>query len=160
MESVLLALAGWLDDAGLRAWASATPWVYPVANVLHVLGLALLVGGIGVVDLRMAGLWRRLSPAELSRALTPIAIAGLALLLASGFVLFAADGRALAGSPVFRWKLLLVAMALANAAAFRLVWHRRLAETSAISVPARASAVLSLSLWFLVAILGRMIAYT
>ena len=74
MESVLLALAGWLETVGLRQWANATPWVYPLANVLHVVGVVLLIGGIGVVDLRVAGLWRRLPLVALSRALTPIAV--------------------------------------------------------------------------------------
>ena len=79
MESVLLALAGWLETVGLRQWANATPWVYPLANVLHVVGVVLLIGGIGVVDLRVAGLWRRLPLVALSRALTPIAVAGLVI---------------------------------------------------------------------------------
>src|SRR3546814_12453572 len=79
----------------------------------------MLVGGIGVVDLRVIGLGRRLPMAELSRALTPVAVAGLVLMAASGSILFAADGAALARSAIFERKLILIAAALANAAAFR-----------------------------------------
>ncbi len=161
MESALLAFAGWLDAAGARQWASATPWVYPAANVLHVIGVVLLVGGIGVVDLRVIGLWRRLPAVALSRALTPIAVAGLALQAASGLILFAADGAALAGSGVFRLKLLLIVAALANAAAFRAAWRRRPDKSGFIARPvARLSALLSIALWLAVATAGRLIAYT
>lgn len=160
MEGALLALAGWLQVVGIEDWARGTPWVYPWANVLHVIGVAMLVGGIGVVDLRVAGLWHRLPLAALSRALTPVAAAGLALQVASGLVLFAADGVALSASGTFHAKLALLALALANAAAFRLWWRRRAANDSfAPPALARVSAVVSLSLWLSIATLGRLIAY-
>ena len=159
MEPALLALAGWLEGLGLRQWAGTTPWAYPIANVLHLLGLVMLVGGIGVVDLRVAGLWRGLPLEALSRALTPVAVAGLAIQLASGLVLFSADGEALAGSTTFHLKLLLILVALANAAAFRWRW-RRSEDRATPSFLARTSAALSLALWLAVGTLGRLIAYT
>lgn len=157
---MLLALAGWFDEIGLRDWASATPWAYPAANVAHVLGLAMLLGTIAILDLRVAGLWRKLPLSELSRALTPVAASGLVVLAVSGIILFAADGTALAASSTFRIKLLLVLLALANAAIFRLLWQRQ-AERRGGSAPriARVSAAGSLALWLGVATLGRLIAY-
>ena len=160
MEAALLGIAGWLDAAGVRAWASESAWVYPVANVFHLLGLVMLVGGIGVVDLCVAGLWRSLPLGALSRALTPVAIVGLALQAASGTVLFAADGAALARSSTFQLKLVLVALALANAAAFRLLWRRGLDVWETPPVAARAMAAGSLLLWLWIATLGRLIAYS
>ncbi|MDP3383095.1 MAG: hypothetical protein Q8S47_07195, partial [Phenylobacterium sp.] len=65
------ALAALLEASALGQWARGSAVAYPVANVAHLLGLVLLVGGIGVVDLRLAGLWRGLPIAALSRALTP-----------------------------------------------------------------------------------------
>jgi hypothetical protein len=160
VEPALLALAGALDSIGLSRWASATQWVYPAANVLHVLGTVMLVGGIGVLDLRVAGLWRRLPLDALSRALTPIAILGLVVQVASGTILFAADGEALAGSAIFRLKLVLILFALANVALFRCIGSRPAAEGSPTPTPlARASALISLALWVVVATLGRLIAY-
>jgi len=160
VEAVLLALASWFEAIGLRSWASATPWVYPAANVLHVLGLAMLLGTIGILDLRVAGLWRRLPLADLSRALTPVAVLGLLVLASSGIVLFAADGTALAASSTFRIKLLLVALALVNAAVFRLLWQRKAEQHGGAPSPlARLSAACSLGLWISIATLGRLIAY-
>jgi hypothetical protein len=156
MEAGLLALAGWLEMLGLAPWVRSAPWAYPLANTLHLLGLVMLVGGIGLVDLRVIGLWRGLPLAALSAALTPVAIVGLALQAASGLVLFAADGKALSGSPVFHIKLVLIALALTNALVFRLRWR---ALPSELSAAARLSAAASLLLWLSVGTAGRLIAY-
>ena len=62
----------------------------------------MLVGGIGILDLRLAGAFRAIPVAPLSRALTPIALAGLVLMVPSGATMFAADAATLAGSATFR----------------------------------------------------------
>lgn len=159
METALLALNGWLDTLGLVDWARGSAAVYPWANVLHVIGVVLLVGGIGIVDLRIAGWWRALPLEPLSRALTPVAVAGLAMQAASGLVLFAADGEALAASDTFHLKLGLLFVALLNAAAFRFGSQWSVNGGSEPGALARASALLSLLLWLAVATAGRLIAY-
>lgn len=160
MESLLLALNGWLEAVGVGDWARGSATVYPIANVVHVLGVVMLVGAIGVVDLRIAGAWRQLPLLPLSRALTPVAAAGLALQVASGLVLFAADGEALSGSTTFQVKLVLIALALSNALVFRFRWRRvRPGELYVPSPVERASALASLLLWLAIAVLGRLIAY-
>lgn len=140
-------------------WASGA--AYPYANVLHLLGLVMLVGGIALVDLRLTGAFRALPVEALSRYLTPVALAGLALQAASGAVLFAADARALARSETFWWKLILIGVALANAAAFRLIWGKRIARwDDAPPLTGRAMALASVLLWLAVGWHGRMIAYS
>nr|ADO19122.1 hypothetical protein Nfla_5001 [Nostoc flagelliforme str. Sunitezuoqi] len=151
---MLGAAADWLAAAGVKAWAAGD--AYPWLNTLHLLGLVMLVGAIGVVDLRVAGAWRALPAAALSRALTPVAIAGLAIAAATGVCLFAADGSTLAASDVFRLKLALLAAALANALLFRWLWGDAI---DAPPVGARMTAVGSLALWLAVGLCGRMIAY-
>jgi hypothetical protein len=161
VEAALFAFAQWLDAAGVGPWAKGSAWVYPLVNSLHLLGLVMLIGGIGVVDLRLAGFWRNLPAAALSRALTPVAIGGLVLLALSGSVLFAADGAALARSVTFHRKLVLIALALANAALFRLLWQRRVEAGGEVPPPiGRTSALASLLLWLCVGALGRLIAYS
>ncbi len=157
---MLLTAAAWLDTVGIGGWARGSALVYPVANSLHLLGLVMLIGGIGVVDLRVAGLWRTLPIAPLSRALTPVAVVGLVVMVASGIVLFAADGRALAASDIFFRKLVLIALALANAVAFRWIWGDRIGGWSGpVPRAARLMAVASLALWLAAGTLGRWIAY-
>lgn len=150
-----------IRNSAFGAWASGAALVYPIANSVHLLGLVMLVGGIGVVDLRLAGAFPLLSPAPLSRALTPIAVAGLLLMAPSGFILFAADAPALAASGTFRTKLLLIALALANALAFRWLWRDRIAGWA--SDPPLAGRVMaggSILLWLSIGGLGRWIAYS
>jgi hypothetical protein len=140
------------------AWAAGSPSAYPAANTLHLLGLVLLVGGIGLVDLRLLGAFPRLPLQPLAEALTPLAIAGLVILVASGAVLFAADAVALAGNGSFRWKLGLMGAALLNALAFRFRYRR--IDGAPPDLPARLMAALSLALWLAVGTYGRLIAYS
>lgn len=160
MEATIGAAAAWLDAAGIGGWARGSGDVYPIANVFHLLGLVMMVGGIGVVDLRIAGAWRAIPVEPLARALTPVAVAGLALMVASGTVLFAADGAALARSGTFQTKLFLIAAALANAALFRWRWRGGAGWDGEPSVAARLLALLSIGLWLSIAYAGRMIAYS
>lgn len=148
-----------LEGSPLGAAMRGSKGWYPAANVAHVGGLVLLVGGVGVLDLRMAGLGRAVPIAALSRMVTPLAVAGLVVLAVSGFVLFAADAGPLIRSDTFRLKMALAALALVNAFGFR----RRFGDFADGREPpplARAMAVLSIGLWLMVGALGRLIAYS
>lgn len=141
-------------------WAAQSSAAYPVANLIHLLGLVMLVGGIGLVDLRLIGAFRSLPAAALSRALTPVAVAGLLIMIPSGFTMFAADAESMAASVTFQRKLVLIALALTNAIAFRLIWGKRIAEWNADPpLAGRIMAGASLLLWLAVAAHGRLIAY-
>ncbi len=148
-----------VQSSQFGAWAGGD--AYPIANLVHLLGLVMLVGSIGVLDLRLAGLFRRIPVAPLSAALTLIAIIGLILMVPSGATMFAADATTLVHSTTFRWKLLLIALALANAVAFRFLWQSRI-ERWDTDPPAlgRLMAGASVLLWLSVATMGRMIAYS
>lgn len=154
------ALAALLEASALGQWARGSAVAYPVANVAHLLGLVLLVGGIGVVDLRLAGLWRGIPVEPLLRALIPVAVSGLVLLAASGSVMFAADAGPMVSSNVFRAKMALIALGLAHAVLFRWLWRHRMSdwETSP-PLTGRLMALGSLSIWLCVGALGRLIAY-
>ena len=150
-----------LENSDFGAWARQSSYAYPLANLIHLLGLVLLVGGIGFLDLRIAGLFRSLPLAAMSRILTPFALFGLMLLIVSGSVMFAADAGPLSRSKTFGWKLSLITLSLANALTFRLLWRRKMEGTNA-EAPAlgRVMAVASVGLWLWIAALGRLIAYT
>ena len=155
---MLLRIAEAVAATPFAAWAAASPQAYPVANVLHLLGLVLLIGGIGLIDLRLLGAFPRLPLQPLAEALTPLGIAGVFILAASGSVLFAADAVTLAGSGTFRIKLLLIGIALINAIVFRILYRRP--DAAAPAAPARLMALVSLTLWLGVATYGRLIAYS
>lgn len=157
----MLSAAQWLDAIGVGPWARGSSLAYPIVNIAHLFGLVMLVGAIGVLDLRLAGLWHRIPVEPLATALQPIAVTGLIVLAASGIPLFAADGKALAASSVFHWKLGVVALATLNAILFRAGFRGRLAGVdAALPGGVRALALASLALWATVIVLGRMIAYS
>ncbi|MBY8825946.1 DUF6644 family protein [Sphingomonas colocasiae] len=145
-----------MEASQLGAFARGSAWAYPAANLVHLLGLVLLLGGIGVVDLRIIGAFRALPIDAVMRAFTPLAICGLALLALSGPILFAADAIALSRSDVFARKLVLIVIALLNAFGFR--WIRR-GRSGEAGVFERVMALASILLWLTVAALGRLIAY-
>lgn len=140
-------IASRIDGTILATWAAGT--AYPWINVVHVLGLVLFLGSLMVLDLRMLGAWRWIPHAALERALNPLARTGLVVMLLSGFLLFSANAPAVAGNGIFLVKLLLIAFAILNTALFH--WRRRYGPMAAL---------LSLPLWVMVAVLGRLIAYS
>ena len=160
MESLLLGLAEAVQSS-FGQWAGRSHYAYPVANLVHLLGLVMLVGGIGIVDLRLAGAFPSLPTAALARVLTPVAFAGLLLMLPSGITMFAADAEAMARSATFQRKLVLIALALANAILFRWLWNKRIPNwDESPPLSGRLMAGLSILLWLAVAVHGRMIAYS
>jgi hypothetical protein len=161
VNNALARVAEAVGSSEFGTWASESALAYPVANVVHLLGLVMLVGGIGIVDLRLVGVFRAIPLEPLSRALTPVAVAGLALMLPSGATMFAADAKGMAASPLFQWKLVLIGIALANALAFRLIWGKRISGWDSSPPPlGRAMAAASLGLWLVIGTLGRLIAYS
>ena len=154
-------MAGWalaLEQSGLGALMRDSLFLYPLMNVLHIFGLILLVGGIGLLDLRILGVGRQLPIHHCARYLTPVALAGLGLMVVSGFSLFTAVAGPLSGSGIFQTKLVIIAVALANAALFRLFWQRRLIDWDGPAL-GRLQAAGSLLLWFSAATAGRLIGY-
>jgi hypothetical protein len=149
-----------LQESGFAFAIRDSTWIYPIANLTHILGLALLVGSILILDLRVLGVGRWVSVDALSRLTTPFSILGICLSLGSGSVLFSADAAALASNPVFQLKMVLLLAGLANAILFRLLWQRRLAGWSrSAPVSAKLQAGLSGIGWLAVASCGRLIAY-
>jgi hypothetical protein len=159
LEAQIAALAGLIEASPLGvAMRGGVQGLYGWVNVAHLFGLVLLVGSIGVLDLRIIGFGRTLAPAALSRMLTPLAIAGLIVSALSGAMLFAADAGPLSRSLVFRVKLLLIAAGLVNALLFRLRYGDLSSREP--SPRARLMAAGSITAWLSVGALGRLIAYS
>ena len=160
MEHEAPAWALWLEHSALGELLRTSSWLYPAANVTHVVMMALLVGTIVALDLRLLGLARGLDPLALDRYLTRFVYLALPLMLLSGIALFCADASFVATNPAFWVKMGLLALALLNAFAFNLLWRPYLPHWDlAGPIPARLQVALSLLLWPSVAICGRLLAY-
>jgi hypothetical protein len=129
-------------------------FTYPLVNAGHILGIALLVGAIVPLDLRLLGAWRSVPRDALARVLRPAAAAGLVLAAVTGALLFSVSAREYWATWVFPTKMLIVALATLNA----LVLGARLENAS--PVRRRAAALLSLALWPSALLAGRWIGFS
>jgi hypothetical protein len=151
-----------LHGSGAAAAMRESMWLYPFTETVHIIGLAVLVGAVILFDLRVLGLSPRLSVRLLARHLLPWALAALLLIVPSGLLMFSADAIALSQNRAFLVKLLLLALAAANAAAFHLGLFRRVERwerDARAPLGARLHAGASILIWIGVISCGRMIAY-
>lgn len=118
------------------------------------LSIALLVGPILLVDLRLLGRARALTPPAFALVRRTAAV-GLAGALATGVMLFAARPHDYAAHPVVWLKLALIAIGIANAARF--AWVAR--HGAPPSASAQVAAILSLLAWLGALAAGRAIAF-
>jgi hypothetical protein len=69
-----------------------SPLSFPILECMHILGFAITVGTIALVDFRLLGFgMRRQSAGELAKAFAPWTLFGLVLVLLSGPMLFSSD---------------------------------------------------------------------
>lgn len=155
----------WL--AGLEATALArslrdSVWAYPLVNTGHVVGVALLVGSIVPLDLRLLAMWQKWPLAPLWHVLTRTAAVGLALAIVFGSLLFMTRATEYAASPFFLAKMAVVLAAAVNAGALRVAFKGPTAEASPAAAPSRrvrAAAAFSLTAWLGALTLGRLVGY-
>ena len=98
-----------------RAAAEAGGGTYPLINAAHLLGMALLVGAMVPLDLRLLGAWPRTALQSLWPVLVACAVAGLLLAIFTGALLFIARAGDYLASPLFAAKMTVVALGVANA---------------------------------------------
>ena len=150
---MLAALEGsWLGHAGRHS-----AWLYTIANLLHVLGAAFVVGGIAVFDLKVLAehgkhAW------QVGRYAIPLAAVGLALQIPTGTLLLAVEARALGVNPAFYLKLAFIAVGLINVVLFHARFGTAL-QTGTLPPEARIYGLVSLVAWIVALLAGRMIAY-
>jgi len=142
----------------MRKWL----WLYPSVEIVHLAGIALLVGSIAVLDLRLLGLSRALPVRKLASHVLPWTAGSFVLIIPSGLAMFVAHAGDLMANPVFALKICLIMAAGTNAAIFHAAVFRSASNWDVDVMPpaaARASAALSLLLWISVIACGRLLAY-
>jgi hypothetical protein len=136
------------------AWLGGHPWAYPALEVAHIVGIALLLGNLVALEMRVWGLGRELPVPALARLSLTVALAGFGLAAAAGVLMFASQPAELLGNRAFVVKMGLLVLAGSNAAVF----HTRGALVR-LDTTARVQTLVSLGLWLGVIICGRWIAY-
>ncbi len=164
-------------DAFLRYWLRwpslevlmAQPGAWAIGETFHFIGLCLLIGIVGLFDLRVLGLGKGLAPGALKRLL-PWGVFGFGLCAATGALFVGGMGANMIGenpwdvilrNPWLQAKLILIALAGINLAAYHVTGMSRAVESldadGSAPLMAKLFAGASLSLWIGVIVLGRLI---
>lgn len=161
-EPVGPAFLVYLETSGLAMLMRQSQWLYPIVEIAHILGFALLVGSVAMFDLRLLGLSRSLPVSGMARHLLRWSLGSLLLVVPSGLMMFSAHATEFADNTAFRVKMALLVTAAANAAWFHRTSFRSVADWNTDVAPPSASRVaagVSLALWVGVIGCGRLIAY-
>ena len=130
------------------------PWAYPVLEIVHIVGIALLLGNLVALEVRVFGRGAAIPLQAMARLSLSVAVVGFTIAAGSGLVMFASQPGELLANGAFTLKIGLIFAAGCNAAFF----HSRGSLGRADNV-ARASLLLSTLLWLGVIACGRWIAY-
>lgn len=152
----------WIEDSALAAAIRQSAWLYPALEIAHIVGIVLLAGSAFLFDLRLLGFSTQVSVLALAKLALPWSRRGLWLVVPSGLLLFITNAAALAHSPVFWLKMLLLLFAGGNALLFHyftLISLGKLDAQAPLPWRAKAAAVFSILVWIGVIACGRLLAY-
>ncbi len=151
-----------IQNTAFADWVRVSEWGYPIILTLHSIGLAMVVGVLVVMDLRILGVPKSLPLLPLKQLMRLVWI-GFTLNLLTGLALFSADAVKFFNSPTFRFKIASVVVGVGLAVFLRVsvLGGGDAFDRGEVSVPVRAKAVavLSIAVWLAAIGLGRYVAY-
>ena len=153
MESLFAALEGTALAQALRG----SRWVYAGVNAAHIFAIALLVGSVVPLNLRLLGVWRAIPREAVVRVLAPVAASGLILALVTGPLLFSVRAREYGGIGFLQLKLAFIAVGVLSTLALCRT-HGFLLE-DAPRARLAGHAILSLVCWLGALVCGRLVAF-
>jgi hypothetical protein len=155
---------------GFMDWASNTFigtamrdifWMWPFMENLHFTGLSIMFGALLVIDLRVLGV-TKVIPMSGALKLIPLAIAAFSINLITGIAFYLGDPFRYTDNLAFQWKMALIIIAGVNALWFWFGEHAKLSKLADgvdAEFSAKVIAALSLAIWVVVIVLGRLIPY-
>jgi|SRR5688572_22323065 hypothetical protein len=160
------ALSDFLISLPIGDYVAAHDWVWPLCETLHFFGMSVLLGTVGVVDLRVLGVAKGI-PIQLLDKFIPLGVIAFFVNMTTGFIFIAGNP---VGGPMeyltnlsLQIKMILVLIAGINLLVFYLTGiHRQLETVPADgNAPGNAKVVAAVSLtaWIFVIIMGRFIMY-
>jgi hypothetical protein len=162
MVDTLTAFGNWLDASALGEMVTAYRWIWPIGEALHFVGLTMLFGTIGSLDLRVLGMAKSM-PATTLHRLVPFGIAGFVTCAVTGFLFFAGEPSQYIPNGVFWIKMGFILLAGLNVAWFYVSDVHRQVEALGpgddASPSAKFIAASSIVLWLGVMFWGRMLPF-
>ena len=153
-----LELFKWFDATWISKVIRDSTYIFPVVEVLHLFGLTLLLGTVSVVAMRMLGFgMRRQSIHEVATQLAPWSVGAALVTIVSGILLFLSEAMKCYGNAAFPWKMWFL---VGGIVLYFVTQNKVTSPNSKLSpVQFKIIAILSLVLWYGVAIAGRAIAF-
>jgi hypothetical protein len=151
----------WLKDTQLSSWVTGNRFVWPASETLHFIGLAMLIGCVGALDLRMLGVAKGLPVKSLHRFI-PFGIAGFVINLVTGTLFFVGEPSQYIHNISFQLKMLLIVIAGLNVLIFYGTVFRDADSLSAgedAPFKAKIVATVSITAWLGVMYFGRMLPF-
>jgi hypothetical protein len=151
----------WLKATWISEVMRTSQFIWPVCETLHFIGLALLVGGAGLIDLRLMGFLKSVAVSAVMQVRKWAAL-GIAINVVTGVLFFVGAPDQYIGNPAWYGKLLFLFVAILNVAIFETTQGERMLRLSAgEKTPAsfKVAGAVSMGSWFLVLYFGRMLPF-
>jgi hypothetical protein len=152
-----------LQSSSVGTAVSAGALLFPICETVHVAALALVIGTISIVDLRLLGLASMKRPVkDLTRQLLPLTWIGFAIALVSGALMFSANATRYVDIVYFQLKFGFLGLAALNMLVFHLlIWRSVDAWDTAPAPPlaAKLAGGVSLGCWISIVFLGRWVGF-
>jgi hypothetical protein len=153
----------WVDALPSSVAIRESVYGYPALLTTHVLSMCLFAGLIIMMDLRLFGVGNRRTPfSEVQKSFFTAQMVGMAVSSITGLILVYGQPTRFFDNIFFWIKMMMMALAGANALVFHYTTYGSVAEwDSAPVMPSRAkfAAVISIVLWVSIIASGRLIAY-
>lgn len=152
-----------VEETSVATSVRESGWLFPTIETVHVISLAVVLGSIAMVDLRLLGVTSRDRPVEaLMRELLPLTWGGFVVAAGSGLLLFSSAAVRYVGNGPFLAKFGLLVLAGLNMMAFHSFIEKKIKgmdSHSRMPIAARSCAAISLLLWIGIATCGRWVGF-
>jgi len=155
------ALVASLSSTSLSHAMSMSPVLWPIMEMLHFIGLALLIGGAGLIDLRLMGAMKSV-PLSAVMQVRKWAVLGIVINVVTGLLFFIGAPGQYVSNKAFYYKLLFLAVAIVNILIFETrQGTRMLTLTAGQATPAsfKIAGAVSMGSWLMVLYYGRMLPF-
>jgi hypothetical protein len=156
-----MAFLQWLESTGYSDWILTSPWGWPIVLSAHVVGLALVVGVMISLNLRLLGLYGSI-PYTAVHDLMNLAWIGIAMNIFTGLSLFMAQATMYVQNMPFLVKISFVILGIISLVVLQKTLRREAAAwqaAGAVTQNGRVLAATSLAFWLIAVAAGRLIAY-
>jgi hypothetical protein len=163
MWNEILVFSKWLETTRLsHLMAGGWPWGWATCETLHFIGLSMLLGCIGVLDLRILGVGKSM-PLEPVHKMVPWAIAGFGINVITGALFYIGAAHQYVHNLAFWLKMVFLAIAGLNVLAFYATGIRKklvaIGPGEDAPIAAKVVSAVSIVSWLMVLYWGRMLPF-